>query len=137
NNVDLSRNFDCDWQPTGVWQNRPVSGGSAAFSEPESKAIRDYVKAHNPAAVVVWYSAAGGVYSSSCDNGILAETQKINSAYASASGYASFKSFDYYKLTGDMVNWLAKENIPAISVLLTTHADVEWNKNLAGIKALL
>ena len=27
--------------------------------------------------------------------------------------------------------------IPAISVLLTNHTDIEWNKNLAGIKALL
>jgi beta-lactamase superfamily II metal-dependent hydrolase len=35
-----------------------------------------------------------------------------------------------------MVNWLAKKNIPAISVLLTTHQDTEWNKNLAGIKAM-
>jgi hypothetical protein len=36
-----------------------------------------------------------------------------------------------------MVNWLAKNNIPAISVLLSTHTDVEWDKNLSGIKALL
>ncbi len=137
NNVDLSRNFDCDWQATGVWQTTPVSGGSAAFSEPESRAIRDYVGAHNPVAVVAWYSAAGGVFSSSCDNGILAETKKITSIYAAASGYPAYKSFDFYKLTGDMVNWLAAQNIPAISVLLTTHTDVEWDKNLAGVEALL
>ena len=137
NNVDLSRNFDCDWQATGVWQSTPVSGGSAAFSEPESRAIRDYVQAHHPAAVVVWYSAVGGVFSSSCHNGILPETKKITSAYATASGYPAYQSFDFYKLTGDMVNWLAAQNIPAISVLLTTHNDVEWNKNLAGVQALL
>ena len=137
NNVDLNRNFDCDWQATGVWQSTPVSGGSAAFSEPESRAIRDYVRAHNPTAVVVWNSAAGGVFSSSCHNGILAETKKITSIYATASGYPAYDSFDFYKLTGDMANWLAAENIPAISVLLTTHKDVEWNKNLAGIQALL
>ena len=137
NNVDLSRNFDCDWKATGVWQNTPVSGGKTVFSEPESRAIRDYIKEHNPAAVVVWYSAAGGVFSSSCHNGILAETQKITSIYATASGYPAYKSFDFYKLTGDMVNWLAAENFPAISVLLSTHTNVEWDKNLAGILALL
>ena len=32
NKVDLNRNFDCDWQTTGKWQNTDVSGGSRAFS---------------------------------------------------------------------------------------------------------
>src|SRR6266481_3969369 len=77
NNVDLSRNFDCDWQQNAVWQKTPVSGGSAAFSESESRAVRDYVKAHNPAAIVAWYSASGGVFASSCHNGVSAETNKI------------------------------------------------------------
>ena len=36
-----------------------------------------------------------------------------------------------------MTNWLAKNSIPAISVLLTNHTDTEWSKNLAGIQALL
>jgi hypothetical protein len=36
-----------------------------------------------------------------------------------------------------MVNWLAKNNIPAISVLLTNHTDVEWDKNKKGIDAIL
>src|SRR3990167_5074446 len=40
-NVDLNRNFDCDWQSTGKWQNKNVSGGSAAFSEPESQALKN------------------------------------------------------------------------------------------------
>jgi len=34
-----------------------------------------------------------------------------------------------------MVNWLASRNTPAISVLLATHDDIEWDKNLAGVKA--
>jgi len=137
NKVDLSRNFDCSWQSSGVWQTTPVSGGTSAFSEPESKAIRDYVNAHNPVAIVAWYSAAGGVFSSSCGNGILPETTKINSLYATASGYPKYDSFDFYTLTGDMVDWFAKQNIPAVSVLLSTHSDVEWSQNLAGVKALL
>lgn len=137
NNVDLSRNFDCDWQTKGVWMTTTVSGGSKAFSEAESLAFKNYVEAHNPAGVVVWYSSAGGVFSSSCHNGILPETKTLTTAYATASGYPAYESYDFYKLTGDMVNWLAKKNIPAISVLLTTHQDTEWTKNLAGIKALL
>jgi len=137
NEVDLNRNFDCEWQTSGTWQSKTVSGGDKVFSEPEAQAIRNYVETKNPTAVVVWYSAAGGVYSSSCHNGILSETKDLTNAYANASGYGNYNEFDSYEVTGDMVNWLAKENIPAISVLLATHTEVEWEENKAGIKALL
>ncbi|MFH0845858.1 MAG: M14 family metallopeptidase [Patescibacteria group bacterium] len=137
NEVDLNRNFDCDWQASGTWQNKTVSGGTQVFSEPESQAIRKYVGIEKPQAVIVWYSAAGGVYSSSCHNGISTETKNLTSTYAKASGYTGHEEFDSYAITGDMVNWLAKENIPAISVLLTNHTDVEWTENKAGIEAVL
>lgn len=137
NGVDLNRNFDCDWQSKGVWMTETVSGGNKAFSEVESTAFKNYVETHNPAGVVVWYSSAGGVFSSSCHNGVLPETKTLTNTFAKASGYPAYESFDFYKITGDMVNWLAKKNIPAISILLTTHQDTEWTKNLAGIKALL
>jgi len=137
NNVDINRNFDCDWKATGMWQSIVESGGSGPFSEPESKAIRDYVQNHKPTAVVAFYSAAGGVFASSCQNGILPETRTIMDIYAANSGYPAYEDFTFYKLSGDMSNWFAKINIPAINVMLTTHDDVEWDKNLAGIKALI
>jgi len=137
NNVDLNRNFDCNWQPKAVWQNKPVSAGSAAFSEPESRAVRDYAQSHSIAAVVAWYSSGGGVYSSSCNNGILPETQTITDLYAKASGYPAYKNFESYQISGDMTDWFAKNNVPAISVILNTSEDEEWDKNWAGIEAIL
>lgn len=137
NNVDLNRNFDCEWSANAVWQDKAVSGGSAPFSEPESQAFKSYVEANRPSAVVVWYSAIGGVYASNCHNGILPETTTIMNLYANASGYPAYDVYNYYEITGDAVNWLAKNNIPGISVLLTTHDDTEWAKNRAGVEALL
>lgn len=137
NNVDLNRNFDCDWQTNATWQNKTVSGGSAVFSEPESQSIKNYIEVRNPKAVVVWYSSAGGVFSSNCHNGVLPETKTLTSVFAKASGYPAYEEFNFYETTGDMTNWLAKKNIPAISVLLTNHEDTEWSKNKAGIDALL
>jgi len=137
NTVDLNRNFDCDWQATGKWQNKDVSGGTATFSEPESRAIKNYVETNDPEAVVVWYSAAGGVFASNCHKGILPETSTLTKTYADASGYPASDDFDFYEITGDMVNWLAKINVPAISVLLSTHDEVEWDKNKKGIDAVL
>ncbi len=137
NNVDLNRNFDCDWQPKGVWMTETVSGGNKVFSEPESLAFKNYIESKNPTAVITWYSSADGVFSSSCHNGVAPATKTLTNTYANASGYPAYESYDFYKLTGDMPNWLAKKNIPAISVLLTTHQDTEWTKNLAGVKAVL
>lgn len=137
NTVDLNRNFDCDWQAVGKWQNRDVSGGTSAFSEPESQAIQKYVTANKPTAVIVWYSSAGGVFSSSCHNGVSTATKSLTQMFSKASGYPAHESFNFYEITGDMVNWLAKNDIPAISVLLTNHTDTEWSKNKAGVDAVL
>ena len=137
NGVDLNRNFDCDWQSVGMWQSREVDGGASAFSEPESMAIRNYVTRNNVEAAVVYYSSAGGVFASSCFNGILSETRDLTNAYADASGYPAYEEFDFYEVTGDMVNWLAGIEIPAISILLSNHDDIEESKNIRGIKAVL
>jgi hypothetical protein len=137
NNVDLNRNFDCEWQETSMWQSREVSGGTAAFSEPEAQVLRGYITEHRPAAALVWYAAAGGVFASNCRLGVLPETIAMTESYSAASGYRAYKEFDFYDISGDMVNWMAKEGIPAISVLLTNHTDTEFDKNKAGIEALL
>jgi predicted deacylase len=134
--VDLNRNFDCNWKPTSMWRGNTVSGGTAAFSEPEAVAIRDFVLAKDPDAVIFWHSQANAVYASECKNGVLPETLDIMNAYAKAATYNAVKSFDAYEISGDAEGWLASINIPAITVELKTHETVEWEKNLAGIEAL-
>lgn len=137
NEVDINRNFDCEWTEEAVWQNRDVNGGEEPFSEPEARALRDYVESHDVDAAVVYFSQAGGVYASNCRNGVLPETTTLVNVYAKASGYPAFEEFDYYEITGDMVNWMAKVNVPAISVLLTDHRNTELAKNSAGVDAVL
>ena len=41
--VDLNRNFACNWQATSTWKGNVVSAGTAVFSEPEAKAIQNYI----------------------------------------------------------------------------------------------
>lgn len=137
NGVDLNRNFACDWQAEATWQNKEVSGGTGEFSEPESQALKSYVESANPSAVVVWYSSAGGVYASNCHNGVLSETKDLTQAFAKASGYPAKEEFNFYDITGDAVNWMAREGVPAISVLLTNHTDSEKAKNIKGVNAII
>lgn len=134
--VDLNRNFDCNWKPKSTWKTNIVSAGTASFSEPEAAALRDFVLADKPSAVVFWHSKSNAVYASECKDGILPDTLGIMKAYARASKYAPVEKFDAYEITGDAEGWLASIQIPAITVELKTHETVEWDANLAGAKAL-
>lgn len=136
NNVDLNRNFDCKWKSEAIWRNNRVSAGSSPFSEPEAKAIGDFVLSNPISAAVFFHSQANAVYASECTNGILPETMHIMNAYSKASGYKAIDIFDSYEVTGDVEGWLASINIPAITVELKTHETIEWKQNLAGVKAL-
>lgn len=136
NDVDLNRNFDCKWAPESTWRGATVSAGTAAFSEPEAVALRDYVLETTPDAVVFWHSQANAVYASECHDGVLPETLAVMSTYANAAGYPSVETFDAYPITGDAEGWLASIGIPAVTVELASHETIEWTKNLAGTQAL-
>ncbi len=137
NSVDLNRNFACKWQPTSMWRGNVVSAGTTAFSEPEAAAVRDFVLEKTPAAVVFWHSQSNAVYASECENGILAGTRTLMNTYATASGYPAVDVFGAYPVTGDAEGWLASIGIPAVTVELSTHKTIEWEKNLAGFVALM
>ena len=137
NDVDLNRNFDCKWQAKGTWQTREVSGGTKAFSEPESQTIRDFIANYHPEAAIFWHSQSNGVFASQCGKGILPVTLDLMNAYSKASSYPAIKSFDAYTTTGAADDWLSTIGIPAITVELQTHSSIEWERNLAGIKAVL
>lgn len=136
NDVDLNRNFDCKWKKESMWRGNVVDAGTNAFSEPEAVAIRDFVLTHKPQSVVFWHSQSNAVYASECKKGILPETLAIMNTYSKAAGYKAVDSFDAYEITGDAEGWLASIDIPAITVELATHNVIQWEQNLAGIKAL-
>lgn len=135
--VDLNRNFACKWQPKSTWQKKTVSAGTAAFSEPETLAFKNFVADAAPDEVVFWHSAAGAVYASQCGKGILPGTLSMMNAYAEAAGYLAVKEFNAYPTTGAADDWLSTLGIPAITVELSTHSTPEWDKNISGIKAVL
>lgn len=137
NNVDLNRNFDCKWKPESTWRSTTVSAGTSIFSEPEARALRDFVLKETPVAVVFWHSQANAVYASECEAGILPGTLAAMNAYATAAKYPAISTFDAYPVTGDAEGWLASIGIPAITVELATHESVEWERNLPGIQALI
>src|SRR3989338_8622347 len=137
NDVDLNRNFDCKWKPESTWRSKVVSAGTTAFSEPEAQTLRRVVENESPAAVVFWHSQANTVYASECEAGVLPQTLVIMNAYADAANYNKVSSFDAYPISGDAEGWLASIGIPAITVELETRTSSEWQRNKAGIQALI
>ncbi len=137
--VDLNRNWDDEWQPTSYWGSREVDAGSAPFSEPETRIVRDYIERIDPAVVLFFQSAAAGIwYSGAPDE--WEPAKRLATAYGRASGYRLPTGGDGpvdYEITGSASGYLYGRGIPTIVVELTNHQDTELQRNLAGLRALL
>ncbi len=136
NGADLNRNWGCDWEPTAFWGQQEVPAGAAPWSEVETRLLRDYLTGYPMQAVVLWHSALGSVFVGACDTPS-AEAMEIAGLYAQAAQYHLFDAFSNYPVTGDASDWLASQDIPAITVELDTHHDTDLSRNLAGVQALL
>jgi murein tripeptide amidase MpaA len=134
--VDLNRNWDCNWQPTGVWRDQVVDAGLAAFSEPETVALRDFFLEQPVQAVVLWHSAAGTVLAGTCAPDGHAPSRDLAEVYATAAGYPLQLALGY-EINGDASDWLTTQGIPSIAIELTDHSRIEWDRNLAGTLAVL
>lgn len=137
--VDLNRNWDDEWQPTSYWGRREVDAGSAPFSEPETRIIRDYVARIEPEVVVFFQSAAAGIwYSGAPDE--WEPARRLAAAYGNAAGYRLPTGGEGpvdYEITGSASGYLYSQGVPTIVVELTTHHETELTRNLAGLDALL
>lgn len=136
NGVDLNRNWDCLWSEEALWRDQPVSAGTHPFSEPESDSLRHFFLDARPVVVVFWHSAAGGVYASGCPEPDPASFESAR-VYGSAAAYPVYPAFDHYQITGDAGDWLTTQGIASFTVELTTHETLDWEQNLAGVRAIL
>jgi len=134
--VDLNRNWACSWKRVGYWGEREVSGGVVPFSEAETRALGAFLTTPPVDGVIFWHSAAVGVYAGGC-NGRSDGSDALSHAYADGSGYPFQLAFSYYPITGDATDWLASKGIPAAVVELNDRTHTEWERNLAGIQAVL
>lgn len=140
--VDLNRNWGCGWQADAVWRTTPVNAGAYAFSEPETSSLADFIQAARPYAVIFYHSAAGGVFSGSCDESPVgadgaALSAQMSGIYGESAGYRYGEEFDAYPVTGTAPGWIAGLGIAAADVELQTWTDPEFDRNLRGLHALM
>jgi murein DD-endopeptidase MepM/ murein hydrolase activator NlpD len=142
--VDLNRNADTDADGCGHNDWRPDThtssgehegaGGPYPFSEPELQALQAFL---DDAHVAIFYhSAAGAIFPGGC----LANEPSLELTHvlAEATSYEVPEGgWLGYPVTGGIADYLASEGVAAAEVELTNHADLELDRNLAGVRAVL
>lgn len=136
NEVDLNRNWGCDWNPDAFWREQKINPGETSFSEIETRLLRDFLLTKKPVSVVFWHSAYPGVFYGNCQ-GVFQSSQALSTIYANSAQYPEIAEFSGYKVTGDAADWLSSQGIPAIEVELTDHQNTEFDKNFAGVISTL
>jgi len=138
NGVDLNRNWGCGWSAAAVWRTFPVSAGGRAFSEPEARALAEYIQRTRPAGVLLFHSAANGIFPGDCaEADLTADSHAFSAAVGAAAGYPCCAGFSAYAVTGTAAAWIDGQGIPAADVELRRHDSLELEANLAGVRAAL
>jgi murein DD-endopeptidase MepM/ murein hydrolase activator NlpD len=144
NGVDLNRNADTnldgcagnDWTTDTVDSDgsRPGAGGPYPFSEPETVAMRDFF---DDAWLAVFYHSAGeAIFVDSCQRHL--PSARLAEILSEATGYpVPPEGWSGYPVTGDFADYLAGEGVAAVTLELTDREDPEFERNLAGVQALL
>lgn len=134
--VDLNRNW-----PSSDWRSDPYhptygyregAGGTHPLSEPETKAIYDFILEEAPDIIFVWHSRAGTVE----DNNI-GIADSVAEVYAKASGYMHIEEWPYYEVTGGFSEAMRELGVAEADIELKTRTNSEFEVNLRGVKAVL
>lgn len=142
NGVDLNRNWDCNWISDAKWRGNTVvgSGGPIPFSEVETQYLRDFIIAKRPVAVIFWEARAENGLASPGSCGTRSQvSESLATTYGLAASYpvSDFEELTDQIVNGDGANWLDKQGIPAITVLLPQYTSIDWENNMKGILAVL
>jgi hypothetical protein len=139
--VDPNRNWGGpDWASDAFDSNgqfRPGLGGAEPFSEQETRALADWMLANRPALTVNYHSAGGFMFGTR--DGVGAE---ITDLYVAASGYyaptpGSGSSPLPYRASGSLNVWARSVGLTTLFIELTTPRVSEFDRNLAGLRAVL
>jgi murein peptide amidase A len=139
--VDLNRNFPSknwaeDWNRDGCWIYRPTTGGTHGGSEPETRAVMNFIASHKITALISYHSAALGVFPGGVpweeDSKRLAATLAFVTKYP----YPPLDTGCVY--TGTLADWAVEQGVgAAVDMELANHTHTDFDKNLKALRALL
>ena len=140
--VDLNRNMNTnlDACPENDWNNHVQgaygiesdTGGPYAESEPESRLIRDFLL--DASGVIFYHTSGGDVFPAFCEH---APSIALAQVYAATTGYRYDRYWPNYRITGGMHDWAGSLGIAAITPELRDGTNIDFEQNLAGVRAVL
>ena len=135
NRVDLNRNWDHEWLRDTYTSRGRVrgGGGSAPFSEPETRTVQRYLVEGNVAAAMFFHARAAVVVGPQGGG----ESVDFARTVADATRYAYLTEWTAYPLSGQAVGYLDSIGIYALDVELSTYWDPEFARNLEGVRAAM
>jgi hypothetical protein len=137
--VDLNRNFPTNWSATwdrsGCWNYGPTTGGTSAGSEPETRAVMNFLRTHKVETLISYHSAALGVF----PGGEPWEKTSIEfaKALAKVTGY-KFPPIDTgCVFTGTLADYAVEIGAVSVDMELSTHRHTDFKQNLKALEVLL
>lgn len=138
NNVDLNRNWDANWRSkwggTQCWSKRVITAGSEPFSEPETRALRDFILAYQVEQIINYHSAGLGIFAGGVDDRNSVDLARV---LERVSPYAYPPIETDCQFTGQLVDWAASHGIAAVDIELRNHTDTDFEINLEILSVFL
>lgn len=141
NGVDLNRNFPslnwvANWDHSNCWNERPTTGGVAPASEPETRAIVNFVLGHRIKALISYHSAALGIFPGG--NPWQPASVKLAAMLHAVTGYPYPPLNIGCTYTGTMPDWAVENGVgAAVDMELADHRDTDFSKNLKALQVLV
>jgi len=141
NGVDLNRNFPsanwaADWDRDGCWIYRPTTGGTYAGSEPETRSVMGFIRAHKIEAMISYHSAGLGVF----PGGVPWEepSKRLAKALSKVTGYPYPPVDTGCVYTGTLADWAVENGVGAsVDMELSDHKNTDFDSNLKALDVLL
>jgi hypothetical protein len=134
NGVDLNRNFDAnwayDWNRDLCFNQVHVTAGPEPGSEPETQAFMAFIKSRNLEALINYHSAGLGIFPGGNPPG--PKSQLLAYYLSQLSPYAYPPKDIGCVYTGQLVNWMVLQGVPAVDIELSYHGytDLDINKRI-------
>lgn len=137
--VDLNRNFPinwaAEWDRDGCVQDIAVTSGSGPGSEPETRALMNFIQTHPIDVLISYHSAALGIFPGGTpwDKDSIRLAKEI--ARATTYPYPPIDTGCQY--TGTLADFAVDQGAAAVDLELSNHRDTDLEMNLTVLQILM
>lgn len=139
NGVDLNRNFDVGWEADlkgNGCSSTPGTAGTGPGSEPETQALKEFLRSSQVEVLISYHSAYLGIFPSG--DPTHPESARLAEAIHDINNYPYPPVRNGCEYTGTLVDWAASNGvIAAADVELNSDVDTELETNLRVLSLLL